>query len=548
VKGKASRRLVFQFGIPGVFLLLCGVLVRAQDAPASTGSRSSTGGVTTDVRELADSIRELRDQVRVLNSELSELRAEEQQNHEESRALRVELERANRIAASPPSGAGETGTSASGEPLRGSSQTSTNPTASSGTPEDQEIAERVAKLEEDQQLVHSELEEQSQTKVEAASKYRVRLSGIALLSVFDNRGTVDDQEVPQIATPPQQFNSPGTFGGSLRQSQIGLEVFGPEFAGARTSANLKFDFAGGFPYTPNGVSMGLVRLRTGTIRMDWATTSIVAGQDKLFFAPLAPSSLASLAVPPLAYAGNLWGWVPQVRIEHRIDLPGSSNLNLEGGILDSLSGEAPQSGFERAPTSGEKSGQPAYAARVAWNVSAFGQDLTVGAGGYYGRQYWGFGRNVDGWAGTADLTLSLGRLLALTGEFYRGRAVGGLNGGIGQDLLISGPLATQATIVRGLDSAGGWAQLKFKPRANFEINGAVGEDSPFANELRRFPATQGVYGTLLSKNFSPFVNFIYQIRSDLLFSVEYRRLQTSILYDTTLQTANHVNLSLGYLF
>ena len=95
--------------------------------------------------------------------------------------------------------------------------------------------------------------------------------------------------------------------------------------------------------------------------------------------------------------------------------------------------------FERLPTSGEKSGQPAYAARVAWNMPAFGQDLMIGAGGYYGRQYWGLGRNVDGWVGSADVTFPLGKLFALTGEFYRGRAVGGLNGAIGQDLLISGP-------------------------------------------------------------------------------------------------------------
>jgi hypothetical protein len=333
----------------------------------------------------------------------------------------------------------------------------------------------------------------------------------------------------------------------LRQSQVGIEVFGPEFAGARTSADLKFDFAGGFPNTSNGFSMGLVRLRTATIRMEWATTSIVAGQDGLFFAPLAPTSLASLAVLPLSYAGNLWNWTPQLRVEHRIDLPGRSNLNLQGGILDSLSGEAPQSTFERSPTFGEKSGQPAYAARVAWSLPAFGQDLTIGVGGYYGRQYWGFGRNVDGWAGTADLTLPLGKLFAVTGEFYRGRAVGGLNGAIGQDVLLSGPLTSSATIVRGLDSAGGWAQLKFKPRANFEMNGAVGQDNPFANELRRFPGTQGVYGTLLSKNLDSFVNFIYQLRSDVLFSVEYRRLQTSVL-DSKSRTANHVNLSLGYLF
>ncbi len=94
---------------------------------------------------------------------------------------------------------------------------------------------------------------------------------------------------------------------------------------------------------------------------------------------------------------------------------------------------------------------------------------------------------------------------------------------------------------------GGWAQLKFKPTAKFEINGAFGQDNPFAGELRMFPESPSYYGTLFSKNSSPFVNFIYQVRSDVLFSIEYRRLRTTVL-DSDSYSADHVSLSLGYLF
>ena len=171
--------------------------------------------------------------------------------------------------------------------------------------------------------------------------------------------------------------------------------------------------------------MGLVRLRTGIVRFDWSNTSVIAGQDQLFFAPLAPTSLASLAVPALAYSGNLWAWAPQIRVEHRFTLPDHSTLLLQAGILDSSSGETPLSSFERTPSWGERSGQPAYAARVSWSVPAFDENMTIGAGGYYGRESWGFGRNVDGWAGTLDLMLPLGRLFfEFSGQFYRGRASG----------------------------------------------------------------------------------------------------------------------------
>jgi hypothetical protein len=218
----------------------------------------------------------------------------------------------------------------------------------------------------------------------------------------------------------------------------------------------------------------------------------------------------------------------------------------QAGILDSLSGDIPVETYQRYPSWGEQSGQPAYATRVSWSHRAFGQNFTVGFGGYYGRQNWGFSRNVDGWAGTTDLTLPLGKLFEFTGEFYRGRAVAGLGGGIGQSVLATGLPADPAATFKGLDSMGGWAQLKFKPRANLEINGAVGLDNPFANELRNSKSNL-IYPDLYSRNLSPLVNFIYQVRSDVLFSTEYRRLQTTVL-DGGSNRANHVNLSLGYIF
>src|SRR5262249_54997611 len=145
----------------------------------------------------------------------------------------------------------------------------------------QSSEERIAQLEEDLAIVNSRIKEQSQTKVESASKYRLRLSGIALFNLFANRGSVDDQDVPQTAKASGLLDTSGTFGGSLRQSQIGVEAFGPDVAGAHTSAEVRFDFAGGFARAPNGALNGLVRLRTGTVRFDWNNTSIVAGQDYL---------------------------------------------------------------------------------------------------------------------------------------------------------------------------------------------------------------------------------------------------------------------------
>jgi hypothetical protein len=534
--GITNRGRSFAAGASACAILLCCASARGKQTPETAAPPVD---LTSEVRTLSETVRELQAQVQSLSSQLSELRV----NAQAKGAVPVVVEPVPRVQPRvPASGINDPYlTFPGGDPAAGALNTAPRNSTPGRTLED-----RVSQLEDDQDLTDSKLADQNQTKVESGSKYRVRLSGIVLLNMFENRGVVDNSDFPEIALAPNPLDSAGSFGGSLRQSQIGLEVFGPDVAGARTSADIKFDFAGGFPNTPNGTVLGLVRLRTGTIRMDWANTSVVAGQDFLFFSPLEPTSLASLALPALSYAGNLWGWTPQVRIEHRIHLSDDSSLTLAGGILDSLSGDLPFSSYERYPSWGEESGQPAYAARAAWSQRIFGQDMTLGTGGYYGRQYWGYGRHVDGWATTADLMLPLGRYFGLTAQFYRGRAVGGLGGGVGQDVILTGALTSPAQIL-GLDSMGGWGQLKFKPTPKFEVNGALGIDNPFASELDRFPSSVSYYGVTITKNVSPFVNFIYQLRSDVKFSVEYRYLKTYQLNDAA-DSANHINVSLGYIF
>jgi hypothetical protein len=527
------------------FLFSCSVAVRGQEVRTAASAGPSSAEAPAEVRALSDLIRDLQAQVQTLNSQVGDLRNEQKRATEEERELRRELDLVKAQGMPAPSGPLNP---YSAPPAKESAEQPSS-AASPAMPQSQTAEDRIGKLEEDQQVMEGKINDQYQTKVESGSKYRLRLSGIVLLNLYENRGTVDNQDFPGLALS-QQSQAPnasaGSFGGTLRQSQIKLQAFGPDIAGARTSAEVNLDFAGGFPDAPNGAWMGLVRMRTATVRLDWANTSIVAGQDRLFFAPLAPTSLATIATPVLSYAGNLWGWTPQVRVEHRVILSDASSFSFQGGILDSLTGDIPPDEFERYPSWGEQSGQPAFAARVSWSHRMFGQDFTVGAGGYYGRQDWGFGRKVDGWAGTADLTLPLGKRFEFTGEFYRGHAVGGLGGGIGQSVLLNGSFDAAATTFRGLDSMGGWAQLKFKIKSNFEINGALGVDNPFAGELRLYNANT-IYPGSFTRNLSPLVNFIYQIRSDILFSTEYRYLNSSVL-DSGSNSANHINLSLGYIF
>jgi regulator of replication initiation timing len=478
--------------------------------------------------DLADSIRQLREQVQELRSAVSEVKSEAAEYRAQNQELRKELEsmrNSSNAAQNPPS----------------ENSSATQPAVSNASTE-----QRVSALEETNQVTQSELRTLYQTKVESASKYRVRLSGMVLLNLFHDRGAVDNLDVPTYSSSFGPYGLTPTFGGTLRQSELGLEVFGPELAGAKTRGQVQLDFGGGFPGGAlDGINTGIVRLRTANIHMDWDNTSLIVGQDSLFISPNSPTSFASLLVPSFGYSGNLWSWTPQIRLEHKFNFADDQNVSLQAAILDNVTGE-PSYGSHRLAQAGEASGLPAYAARTAWTKVINGKPFTLGASGYYSRQNWGQGWIADGWAAVGDWRVPLSSRFEFSGEAYRGRAVGGLGGGIGQSVLISANPTNFAPDFLPLNSVGGWSQLKFSATSRLEFNGAFGIDNPFANDLHAIPSPAGVYPNVLAANRSAMLNFIYRPRSDLLFSGEYRHLRTSELVNY--YSADQVNVMMGVLF
>jgi len=548
----------------GIILLAAVTVCVAAQNTANQAEKSalkdSSSSNPPAANSVTDSVNELREQVRELQAAVAAMRSDWQQSLAETAELKRALDEV-RAGAGPRNAVlkeaiAPGNSNSAAQPQQGAVSDYQKPevrnevqneSQNEVSSDDQKKRDRAASLDEEYQLLSGKVDDQYQTKVESASKYRLRLSGIVLMNLVSNQGTVDSIDIPTLALPRPVGDSGGSFGATLRQSQIGFETFGPDVAGAKTRADLQIDFAGGFPVVPNGVNSGLLRLRTATMRMDWTNTSVVVGQDGLFFSPNSPTSFASLAVPALTNAGNLWSWVPQIRVEHRIALSDDSSLLLQGGILDPLTGEAPESGDYRQPGAGESSRQPAYGGRIAWSRNVFGQLLRVGVGGFYSRQDYGFSRTVDGWAGMTDIELPVGRRFSLSGKFYRGDAIGGLYGGSWRSVLFSGDPTLQSTEVKPLNTVGGWAQLKYRPANKWEFNGAYGMDNPFAADLRYFPYSQAYGLASLARNEGSFVNMIYRPRSDLLFSAEYRYLRTYTIGNAA-NNAGQLNLMMGVLF
>jgi len=488
----------------------------------------------------------LQGQVRELRELVEEMRAENAQSRSEMQKLRQDLQ-TTRALLQPSDAPVNAAQLAAHGTSSGTNATTTVAAATTDSALPASIEHRVEKLEESTSLIGSKIDEQYQTKVETASKYRARLHGIVLMNAFRNVGGSDNLDFPNYAQPVAAGSPQATVGATLRQSEIGLELFGPNLAGARTSADVQLDFAGGFPGTGNGVNFGIVRLQTASLRLDWEHTSLVAGQDSLFISPLSPTSFASLATPAFAYAGNLWGWTPQLRLEHRFSISDQQTFTVQAGVLDNLDWEPPYNSFYRTAQAGEMSGQPAYALRTAWSRAVREHPLSFGVAGYYGRQNWAWDRNVDAWAGMADWQIPILPRLALSGEFYRGRGIGGLGAAVGTSILYGGDPTLPYTPIRGLNAAGGWTQLKFQLTPKLELNGVITEDNAFASDVRGFATDQNNFGAILGRNRGALANFVFRPRSDLLLSAELRRLRTFPVYSSSSVT-NQLNLSVGMLF
>ena len=148
----------------------------------------------------------------------------------------------------------------------------------------------------------------------------------------------------------------------MRQTIIGVEGFGPRIAGAKTSADVSFDFFGGLPYSNYVTAAGVARMRTASIHMDWERDSLEGGMETPLISPLSPTSYAMVAEPAMAWAGNLWTWAPQLRYAHQFVRTNGEHFEIEAGLWDPPAPGSNSTATFRAPSPSERSGQPGYEA------------------------------------------------------------------------------------------------------------------------------------------------------------------------------------------
>jgi len=411
----------------------------------------------------------------------------------------------------------------------------------------QQLASQVEALKEEQAMEQSEIATHEQSKVESESKYPVRVSGLILLNGFVNTSQVDMAATPTTAEP-----GPGSSGATMRQTVLGVEANGPHVFGASTHGDLSTDFFGTTGgEAEGGTTLGLLRLRTAHAALDWASTRLFFSLDRPMINATQPSSLTAVAIPPLAWSGNLWTWNPQIGVRYDRRLSPRERLRMQAALIDVADppyGAASEAGAAYPASTVELGRWPGVQARLAVVGGPEDRGSQLGAGGYFSEHHTTYGNKFDSWAGTLDYRQPLPERLELSGNFYRGLALGGLGGGAYKDFGVRADLDRPGEFyIRPFDDVGGWAQMKERATERLELNGAYGIDNVPGREISRYSGlAPGNYQTL-ARTQTFMGNVIYSPSAWFLFSLEYRHLDSS--YVGSPPAASHViGVAAGYKF
>ena len=420
------------------------------------------------------------------------------------------------------------------------------------------LAARLARAEAAIALLRQQLAEQAETGARLKSRARFELSALVLTNAFYTSSRVNNVDVPQVVLPPTATGDDGgALGATVRQTRVGAAASIDDVLGATFDASLDVDFFGGVQAGPGDRRLfPEPRLRIARARLVWARTELLVGSETPLVSDLDPVSVAAVGTPDFSGAGNLWNWLPQVRVTRELGAgvvahaaPGAETrlrVAVQAAVLAPFT-NAQGAGEPDATDAAERSRRPFLEGRVRarWGAASAEHDLPglstlldgggeVGVGVHRGWVDVGRGALRSSRALTADARVALSRRVELRGEGYvGGRLVRGLGGGaIGQTFGRVPAGAPAGTIGAPLSDAGGWAQLNWRPHPVLLTGAGCGYNAvdPAGQPLRR-------------SNLACATHLTWRPMEPLLLGFEYRRLRTR--YDAGPFVGHHLNLALG---
>jgi hypothetical protein len=396
--------------------------------------------------------------------------------------------------------------------------------ASKAAPENGPAA-AVERIEEKLAVQQQQIQTQAQSGVQSSQHFPIRVSGMALFNAFSNARWNGGSDYPTVASLNPSTDRGGA---TFRQTVIGLEYNGPQvFLGGKVHGSVYMDLFGG---TGQGLDQ-LMRLRTGSIEIEWKSTTFMVGQEKPVFNPREPNSLAQVGVSPLTGAGNLWLWLPQARVEQRFRFGERTQLRAQVGVLATRETLAIQTGIASPPLDPTR---PALEGRLAFSYGAEGGRRIEIAPGFHVSSTHVANTSVPSNLVSADWFFNPLSFFEITGTFFSGQNVMNL----GTGAIRQGFVVTADRQARPVHAQGGWGQLTLLATRRLSFNLFDGIEDDRNSDL--FAGRTG-------RNTRYGANFFYKLAPNVVASLEFSQARTNYI-GVGNRWNNHYDFSLAYLF
>jgi len=394
---------------------------------------------------------------------------------------------------------------------------------------------RVRALEAAVDVLQKQLNEQAASAVTTRSRAQFEITGRVVMNAFSNERGVNNVDDPQFVKRDSAGALPTHgFGMAVRQTMLGARLTVPDVAGGTFAGAMDVDFYGGQQPSSGGRTFPLLRIRTAHGTLTWPHAEILAGQEIPLFSPLNPISPAAVGTPEFVGAGNLWLWLPQLRVTG--EAGSNVRVALQGAIVAPASGD-PATAFDTDFDPAERSRRPALEARLRLRKGEDERTSEIGCAVHVG---WlavaGTPQQTDSTLTSkgfgCDARLPLTSWLELRGETYAGQLLRGLGGGaIGQGVNSLG---------QPIRNFGAWAQLNVAPvGAKWSGGLGCGDDSPNGADV-------GVDAAARRENRECAEYVMLRPAGPTFVGFEARQMATR--YRAGTFKNNHLNLALGFEF
>ena len=289
---------------------------------------------------------------------------------------------------------------------------------------------------------------------------------------------------------------------TAKQSRFGMNIIKGDITG-----KVEIDFYG----SPSVENKGRLMLRKAYAEAKFANFTIRAGQDSDVISPLVPSTIN---YPVAWWAGNIGYRRPMLK------LFGSQNsINWTIALARNIGGDLNGNGIN----DGSAGILPEVQGRLGFTLL---ENYTIGLSGHFAQlDTLGEDGKYKSWSANLDLNLKITSKIILSGEVFVGSNIAGMLGGI-----------ANASTFDGIDTQGGWINLKIKPNSKHSLSVGFSMDDPCDCDLN---------DGARSKNTMVFANVYHDILEGFLIGFEISNWTTEY---KNMDTASALRGQLAFLY